>query len=88
MIYLLGTVLNNKQVKTDKSTFMIYQILDQNKRYSRVVDVADFEDFLAGTEGAEIKVPVSIKVNKSDKGGVFMNFSAVGKGESVPQAGK
>lgn len=78
MILLKGQVLKHREQKINGGTLDIYQVLDENERFSRVIDVADFDGHLRGQESKEVSVPVSVRLNRTEKGGAFMNFATAG----------
>jgi hypothetical protein len=70
-------ILNFKQLKSKAGKeFEIYSCLDRNKNFSRVIDVADFDQRLKGVSlGTKVEFEVSVKVFTSEKTGrAFINL--------------
>lgn len=87
MIYLEGQLLNIKTVENKKkgTKLTVVSILDKSERFSRVIDLADFDGHINGhREGQHVKVPINFRqVVNSDTGRAYLNFSLTGKAEAV-----
>jgi hypothetical protein len=76
MILLEGQLLHKKQIERQgKENLPIVSILDENPRFSRVLDLADFENrFSEVMPGQLVSVPISIRINEG-KDRSYINYA-------------
>lgn len=81
MIFLRGRLLHKKNVggKNGKQPLPIVSILDENDRFSRVLDLADFDyRFEKIDQGIDIEVPIAVRLNDSN-GKAYLNYAVSGE---------
>jgi hypothetical protein len=80
MQYVKGKLLHRKQFKTKRNKeILVISILDENEKFSQVLDITDFDNYTNGTElGSKIWVPVKVKAVVSQKGNLYLNYVTAG----------
>lgn len=81
MITLEGILLHKKTIggKNGKQPLNIVSILDENERFSRVLDLADFDSrFHEVIQGQKVEVPISIRLAETETN-AYLNWAVAGQ---------
>lgn len=81
MQFVKGVLLHKKQFTTKKGNQIpVVSVLDENKTFSQVIDITDFDNYVNGAAlGDVVVLPVRVKAVTSDKGNSYINYVVAGE---------
>lgn len=87
MLKLSGRLMHKKSIGggNGKDPLPIVSILDENDRFTRVLDLADFDNrFYEIQKYQFVDVPISIRLTEGKNGKTYLNWAVAGDPVVIP----